>query len=139
VELGEIFAKDDQHHVLPTDGKKYLAIYLTVQNRRATPLNYQSWYTVASPTPETMRPTLTDGVGHTFPLKPFRGVAHIKGHLPQATLAPREELEDVVIFHVPQDAAGSEFLFLRLQLPASVYGSKGSYRFQIPRSMVNGW
>ena len=138
-EFAEILAKDDEHHVLPTDGQKYLAVYLTVKNLGKEPVEYHSWYTHGGRTPPKLQPTLTDGAGHTFPLKKFTGVAQIKGHTPQAKLAHNDEINDTIIFRVPDEVPRDEVQFLRLQLSAAAHGGDGTYRFEIPRSMVSGW
>ena len=138
-EFGEILAKDDEHHVIPTDGQKYLAVFVTVKNVGQEPVEYHSWYAHGGRTLPKLQPTLTDGAGHTFPLKKFTGVAQIKGHTPSAKLARGDEISDVIIFHVPDDVPRDEVQFLRLKLPAFATGGEGFFRFEMPRSMVAGW
>jgi hypothetical protein len=55
------------------------------------------------------------------------------GRVTQATLPPGKKVEDLLFFE--GQPAGIEFL--RLELPASAFGSSGVVRMQIPRSLIH--
>ncbi len=133
VEYGEVRAKDNNNAVKITEEKDYMQIYVSLANKGATPVNYVSWYG------NTFGPaaaTLTSVSGTRYQMNQFTGLRSIRGHTKSATLKPREEISDVLIFQVPRASGGSMTGGFRLSLPAAAYGEEGEFRFEFPGSYV---
>ena len=49
------------------------------------------------------------------------------------------EIEDVVVFAIPEGVDRRTIRHFRLELPAEAYGGSGVYRFEIPRQSIQGF
>lgn len=138
-EFGDVFARDSNRQVVTTKDK-YLTIWVHVENYRAEPAEYRSWYGgrfERSTGAVTAR--LVDDQGVTYPLKTFDEVREVKGHVERGTLAKQDFLRDTLVFAVPERVRRSDVSYLRLELPGAAFGADGFLRFQIPLSLVEGW
>jgi len=140
VGYGEVRAKDAQHRVLVSDQKNYLQAYLKIKNLGSVPVKYVSWQGNSFTTGDRqVRATLVDDQQRSYPMQEFADVAGLKGHTPQAALAEEEEIEDVVVFTIPEGVDRRTIRHFRLELPAEAYGGSGVYRFEIPRQSIQGF
>jgi len=113
--------------------EKYLIIRVRVSNAGAERLvQFRSWYEPATRA-EQATPILQDNQGKTYPLKAFPPDMELVGRVTQVALPPGKKVEDLLIFEGQPAGIG----FLRLELPASAFGSSGSVRMQIPGSMIH--
>jgi len=139
VEYREVFARDDQRRVVTTKNS-YLTIWVHVENQRAEPAEYRSWYGNRFPqarrTPEAK---LVDSRGVVYPQKKFDDVREVKGHITQAKLAMREAIRDTMVFEVPEGVSRSDVSGFRLELPGAAFGGDGVLRFEIGLGLVEGW
>ncbi len=109
-----------------------LVLELRVKNVSATrKLSYHSWgdsnRSVLDPAA-----TLNDNFGNTYAMRRFDEMSGPVGWTEFASLYPGKELDDVLVFEPPVDAAKS----LDLELPADVIGNEGVIRFRIPTSSI---
>jgi hypothetical protein len=140
VGYGEVRAKDAQNRVIVTDQKNYLQAYLKVKNLGSGPVQYSSWQGNAfTAGDQQVRATLVDDQRRSYPMQEFTHVAGLKGHTPRAILADKEEIEDVVVFAIPEGVDRRTIRHFRLELPAEAYGGSGVYRFEIPRQSIEGF
>jgi hypothetical protein len=115
--------------------ERYLMIRLRVSDEGILfhPTPYE-WWSDRSDSPSKHPPTLTDNKGRTYAQKRFDPGWKVAGQLDSDALNPGHQVKDVLIYPVP----GRDVEHLRLMLPASAFGLAGEYRFQIPRSMIDG-
>ena len=71
------------------------------------------------------------------PQQTFDRPRGVQGHTPEATLASRDRVGDVIIFAMPKSVAESAGQTFRLELPGGAVRGRGFYRFQIPGSMLS--
>lgn len=137
VEVGEVLGRDEKNQVITSEGKKFLHVYLHLQNVGTLPLEYHSWYGNAFDDAGTTRVAeLRDDAGHTLDMMLFSDTRSLRGHVAQATLAPKQSIQDVLIFRLPEEGVPASVSDFSLRLPAAAHGDAGSYRFRIPRSMI---
>jgi hypothetical protein len=137
VEVGEVRGRDEKNQVITSEGKTFLHVYLHIQNVGSLPLEYHSWYGNAFEEAGTAQVAeLRDDAGHAFDMMLFSDTRSIRGHVTQATLAPKQSMQDVLIFRLPEGDPLSNVNWLSLRLPALAHGDAGNYRFRIPRSMI---
>ena len=140
VGYGEVRAKDVQHRVLVSDQKNYLQAYLKIKNLGSGSVKYVSWqgnsFTAGD---RQVRATLVDDQQRSYPMQEFADVAGLKGHTPRLLLAEKEEMEDVVVFTIPESVDRRPIRHFRMELPAEAYGGSGVYRFEIPRQSIQGF
>jgi hypothetical protein len=137
VEYGEVRAKDANNRVIVFSGNR-LQIFLEVKNLNPGPIKYTSWHgNRFGEDQETA--TLTDNLERWYaPWQP-EGTASVRGHTPGAVLASRDKVDDVLIFSVPPAVDRAAIRHFRLELPAAAYGAEGSYRFEIPCRIIQGF
>jgi len=112
--------------------EKYLIIKVRVSNAGAERVvQFRSWYEAAV-RGEQAAAVLQDNQGKTYPMKVFPPDVEVVGRVTQATLPPSKKVEDLLIF----DGRPTQVEFLRLELPASAFGSSGAVRMQIPGSVI---
>jgi len=133
VEFGEVRAKDENNAVKVTDEKTYMQIYLTLQNKGKTPIEYQSWY---GNNFGAAAASLASAGGQPYKMWKFTDVRSIRGHTPSTTIKPGEEITDVVIFSLPRGLGAGATRSYQLSLPAAAYGEEGDFRFAFPPSFV---
>ena len=137
VEYGEVRGKDANRTVIISDAANYLQVFLNVKNHAPHECEYVSWYGNAfgqADDPQVAR--LTDNQDRAYQIMTFTDVVAIRGHTPRAVLGALEEADDVVIFEIPSEVDWSTIEYFHLELPALAFGNTGSYRFRIPRSMI---
>lgn len=152
VEYGQVRARDAGGSVIVSDDADYLQVFVAIKNRQRQSIEYSSWYGGPFTEPPDANVanadtgvSLVDDQGGEYPLMRLTGVASVRGHTPRAVLKPPvaaddpASIDDVVIFAVPDDAARREIQHFRLELPARAYGGRGSYRFDIPSDMIEGF
>lgn len=140
VGYGEVRAKDAQNRVVVSDQKNYLQAYLKIKNLGSGPVKYISWQGNSfKASDQQVRATLIDDQQHSYPMQEFAYVAGLKGHTPRAILAEKEEIDDVVVFVIPETVNRRAIRHFRLELPAEAYGGAGVYRFEIPRQSIQGF
>ena len=79
-------------------------------------------------------PLLHDNQGRLYSLKSFPDEVEVAGQVTHAVLPPSKKVEDVLVF----EGRPTQVEFLRLELPASAFGSSGIVRMQIPGRMIQG-
>lgn len=137
---GPVRTRDGSRRVVVDEERSYLILYVNVKNQRETPVNYKSWYGTPQRLGRQLRSVeLTDSNGQFYPLKLFPEANGVHGHVPQATLALRDEVNDALVFSIPPAVDRSQIEWLHVSLPAAAYGEPGAYHFEIPISMVDGW
>jgi hypothetical protein len=115
--------------------ENYLTIHLRVTDegvlfREKVP--YETWADEGG-APSKHPPELTDNQERIYPQKTFDANVKIGGRAYAGALAP-PAMNELLVFPAPQN--GIEHL--RLKLPASAFGVPGEFRFQIPKSMIEG-
>ncbi len=109
--------------------REYLLVSIELENAGADrKLEHAGW---GGNSPASSRATLTDSLGKTYRLKRFRGVP-ADGQPATASIGPKEQIEDLLVFDPPAEAAE----FLLLELPAAAFGQPGDVCFKIPREMI---
>jgi hypothetical protein len=140
VAYGELRAKDARNRIVVSDQKCYLQAYLKIKNLRPGPLKYVSWqgrsFTVGD---REVWAKLVDDQGRSYSMQEFSRVSGLQGHTPRAILASKEEIDDVVVFTVPEDAHRRMIRYFHLELPAEAYGGSGVYRFEISWQLIQGF
>jgi hypothetical protein len=130
VSVGGVIAKSEGKR--PTE-VPCLAIRVRIANTGLVRwIKYRSLTSAAAGTPALR---LTDNTGRVIHLYQLPPGWKPDGPIDQASLPPGESAKDVLLFELP--AAPVETF--RLELPASAFEGVGTFRFQIPRSMVKGW
>jgi hypothetical protein len=106
----------------------YLVIGVRISNVGVGRMfDYKSWYAVDAPAL-----SLTDNLGHSYRLTRFEPGRAVKGHTPKASLPAQKHVNDVLIFEAPV----GKVEYLRLELPASVFGAEGLVHLEIPKQMI---
>lgn len=119
--------RGDGRYATPTE--EYLIVELELTNTDpAKKLVHKGW---GGRSGAVAGVALVDNHGNPYKPKAFSG-GTIEGQQSEASLYPDEPLSDVLVFERPVPAAS----YLRLTLPASVFGQTGSLRFQIPKPMI---
>jgi hypothetical protein len=130
VKIGSVELMDSKGKVRPSE--KCLILKVRVSNAGAERVvQFRSWYQPAS-LPEKGVPLLHNNQGKLYSLKAFPANVEVMGRVTEASLPPSKKVEDVLIF----EARPERVEFLRLQLPASAFGSPGIVRMQIPGPMI---
>jgi hypothetical protein len=129
--IGAVELRDSKGKKRPSE--KCLILKVRVSNAGAERVvHFESWYKPAS-LAENPVPLLQDSRGKSYSLKFFPADAEAVGRVTHATLTPAKKVEDLLIFKELPDRVD----FLRLELPASAFGSSGVVRMQIPGRMVS--
>jgi len=80
---------------------------------------------------DQLRPTLRDNTGRVYQSRDVQEVAAVENQRKSA-LFPVSLQDEVLVFEAPN--SGVEYL--RLEVPAEVWGGRGAFRFTIPSSMI---
>lgn len=135
-DYGEVRGRDAEKYVIVSHDKTLLTLRLKILSFRERPYQYNSWYTNVFDTEAGQKSaTLMDDRGHKFEPHLIR-TQELTAHTPSATLGQNQPLEDVLIFKLPEDSSPDKCAYYRLELPAAAYGKSGTYRFEIPRAMI---
>jgi hypothetical protein len=115
--------------------ENYLTIRLRVTDegvlfREKVP--YETWADEAG-APSKHPPELMDNQERVYPQKTFDANTKIGGRPYADGLSP-PAMTELLVFPAPQQ--GIEYL--RLKLPGAAFGIAGEFRFQIPKSMIEG-
>jgi hypothetical protein len=137
---GAVRAKDLNNEVITTDDTNLLAITVAVHNRGSQAHAFQSWYagTTSQEGAAELLPELSDDAGRVYALLRFEDVSSIEGQRLADTIEPHQQVQDTVVFLVPEGIDRKQIRYLRLALPADALGTSGWFRFEIPASMVRG-
>jgi hypothetical protein len=101
-------------------------ISLRITNRAsASKIDYRGWQGNSL----LSHARLTDEVGNRYRGISFGFGTKVVGQVESESIYPGKSIEDKLVFEVPVDSAK----YLRLELPASNLGEKGTVRFQIAR------
>jgi len=140
VGYGEVRAKDANNRVIVSEDKNYLQVFVNIENLRSGPLTYNSWYGNAFVSGERqVAATLIDDQGQQYEMLKFTHVRGIMGHTPEATLDAKNSTKDVIVFAIPSTVNRTTIRYFHLDLPAAAYGGSGSYRFEIPAGVIQGF
>jgi hypothetical protein len=111
---------------------RYLLIVLRLYNTGAERrIPYDSWGEPAAGR-EADLARLNDNLGKTYRLRNFDPNVELVGRLAHARVSPGQYVDDLLVFEPP--SASVEYL--RLELPGAACGSTGTFRLQLPRSLV---
>jgi hypothetical protein len=137
---GAVRAKDLNNEVITTDDTNLLAITVAIHNRGSQAHAFQSWYagTTSQEGAAELLPELSDDAGRVYALLRFEDVSSIEGQRLADTIEPHQQVQDTVVFLVPEGIDRKQIRYLRLALPADALGTSGWFRFEIPASMVRG-
>ncbi len=69
----------------------------------------------------------------------FEDVERLQGQTPADRVEPRAEISDVLVFALPGGVQPEQTRYLRLVLPGGACDCSGSFRFEIPIAMIEGW
>ena len=131
VVIGTVELKDAKGKKRPSD--KCLILKVRVSNAGAEHVvQFNSWYQPLA-VGEKAVPLLHDNRRKLYSLRDFAGDTEVVGRVARATLPPAKKVEDLLVFRELPDHVD----FLRLELPASAFGSSGMVRMQIPGRMIS--
>jgi hypothetical protein len=109
--------------------ESYLQIWLRVTNEGITrKIEFAGWN--AAETSAGLR--LSDSAGKRLPAKRFEAGWEPPGRLSSVTLFPGKSAENLLLFAAPSAATGD----LRLELPASAFGSSETVRFTLSQASL---
>ena len=130
--IGTVELKDAKGKKRPSE--KCLILKVRVSNAGAERVvQFTSWNKPVS-LGEKGVPLLHDNQGRLYSLKSFPDEVEVAGQVTHAVLPPSKKVEDILIF----EGRPTQVEFLRLELPASAFGSSGIVRMQIPGRMIQG-
>lgn len=146
VDWGETRGRDERGEVV-TSGRPYINVYLELSNRSDKTFHFKSWYgnVFTSPSGALRTAQISDDNKRTYEPIMFDDLSDLKWWTKEKTFAPLEEGTDVIVFDVPEDFDPNQIENLYLDLPGEAVtrdgadqAMSGSYRFQIPKSMIQG-
>lgn len=146
VDWGEVRGRDERGELV-TSGRPYINVYLELSNRSDKTFHFESWYgnVFTSPSGALRTAQISDDNKRTYDPIMFDDLADLKWWTKEKTFAPLEEGTDVIVFDVPEDFDPASIENLYLDLPGEAVtrdgassAMSGSYRFQIPKSMIQG-
>jgi hypothetical protein len=132
VKTGVVEMLQDKKPVFSPTEHLQIRVQVSYEGAAHQPIPFATWADgphAASKHP----PTLTDNLGHPYAQTRFEPTLTIVGRGPEThPLTPGRMIDDLLIYPVPPP----QVEFLRLELPGSAVGATGSFRFRIPRSMI---
>ncbi|MHB1038446.1 MAG: DUF4339 domain-containing protein [Pirellulales bacterium] len=133
VELSAKDAADAAEKAAEKPKSKYLLIRLqTVNYGQTAKVEWPSWNaSSAGAGSEPDRVALTDDTGKVYPQIDVKTLPVGDGG-GSRLIGKNEWVEDLLAFEAPADG----IKFLRLKPPASVFGKRGEFGFEIPKSMI---
>lgn len=139
VEIGPVKMNSSSGMVPPADQQNYVTIFLSLKNQGEFPLDYEPWYRAGGSTHTKHRPaTLIDNLGRPYPINTFPGPGRVRGTTSATKLRVGEEVNDVIVFSLPDEGLAEVKYFL-LSLPTKAFGGDGIFRFEIPLENGRGW
>ena len=139
VDWGEVRGRDASGGLITSD-RPFIIVYLETANRSDKTFDFKSWYGNEFVTENGAIRTAQlsdDDKSVYYPLR-FDDLKQLKWHIPSKTFQPLDEGTDAIVFDVPEDFDPGKLENLYLDLPGEAVGLSGSYRFQIPRTMIRG-
>jgi hypothetical protein len=134
IQFSEIRAKDSSHGVLISKGTNYLQVFIEMRNRGGDK-QYESWF--QDPGEEFERlPKLFDQDHNELPMMLFDDAASVQGHVRQATFEADSELNDMIVFDLPEGKSIESIQSLYLVLPGSAVRENRKAYFKIPAEMI---
>ncbi|TWT29663.1 zinc ribbon domain-containing protein [Blastopirellula retiformator] len=138
VDWGEVRGHDEQGE-LQTSGRPFMVVYLEIGNRSGKPIHFKTWYGTEFKSPAGFRTAqLSDEQRNIYYPTRFDDIARLKWNTPEKTFEPKEDGTDSIVFDVGEDFNPKTVQNLYLDLPGQAIGEGGSFRFKIPRSMIQG-
>jgi hypothetical protein len=107
------------------DGEKLVLTLRLINVQGADKIDYKGWQAAS-------KLQLEDNQGKIYPQPNFGSGGEVVGQVETAALYPGKEIRDVLIFEAPRGRVE----YLKLELPAFVFGRKGSLRLKIPGTMI---
>jgi len=140
VVYGALRAKDLSHQVITTEDDNLLGVTVSARNQGRRSRPFQNWYghVFLDRAGNELLAELTDNQGRDYALLKFDDVSYIEGQRLADEIAPRESVQDTVVFLIPEEVNLATIDFFRVSLPGSAVGVGDFFRFQIPRSMIDG-
>jgi len=140
VGYGEVRAKDAANRVIVSEDKNYLQVFVNIKNLRSAALRYNSWYGNSfDSSGRQVAATLVDDQGQQYEMLKFTHVTAIMGHTPNSVLDAKGAVKDVIVFVMPSTVNRGTIRYFHLDLPAAAYDGSGSYRFEIPSGVIQGF
>ncbi|UUO04811.1 zinc-ribbon domain-containing protein [Blastopirellula sp. J2-11] len=138
IDWGEVRGQDEKGELV-TSGRPFMVVYLELANRSNKPIDFKTWYGTEFKSPAGFRTAqLSDEQRNIYyPLR-FDDIAKLKWNTPEKTFEPKEEGTDSVVFDVGENFDPKTVQNLYLDLPGQAIGDGGSFRFKVPRSMIEG-
>lgn len=137
VEYFPIYGYDENRRLIRLGDKPYLKIIFNVTNQWARSQRYTPWYgNTFEVEGRTTGAMLWDDQGREYAVQIFTDVPSLQGQQFECYLEKNQELNDLLIFDVPEGVDLLQVKSWRLQLPASAVGQVGAYRFEIPVGML---
>ncbi|MEX1039869.1 MAG: hypothetical protein WDZ51_04520 [Pirellulaceae bacterium] len=137
---GEVRGRDENNNLITSEGRPYIVVYLELANRSNKTFPFKSWYGNEFTTENGALRTAQLSDDHKnvyYPLR-FDDLKQLKWHTPSKSFSPAEEGTDSIVFDVPENFDPAQLDGLYLDLPGEAVGHSGSYRFRIPKSMIQG-
>ncbi|PQO42417.1 hypothetical protein C5Y93_29255 [Blastopirellula marina] len=143
---GKVRGKDERGDIIESD-RPFVNVFLELANRSGNKFHFKSWYgnvfTAENGASRTAQ--ISDDEKQQYEPILFDDLADLKWWTPSKTFEPLEEGTDSIVFDVPEDFDPKQVEFLFLDLPGEAVTRDGagkpmggSYRFKIPRSMIQG-
>ncbi|MCC9608808.1 zinc-ribbon domain-containing protein [Blastopirellula sp. JC732] len=138
VEWGEVRGQDERGELV-TSGQPFMVVFLEIGNRSSKPIDFKTWYGTEFKSPAGFRTAqLSDEQRNVYyPLR-FDDIAKLKWNTPEKTFEPKEDGTDSIVFDVGENFNPKTVQNLYLDLPGQAVGGGGSFRFKVPRSMIQG-
>jgi hypothetical protein len=138
---GPIRVRDMNNQVVVTRDENLLAVTVSVRNLGPRPYPFFNWYVnvFEEGSGDPVAAELTDDHARQYALLRFDDASSVEGQRWAARIEPRDRVQDTVVFLVPDEVARGEIAYFRLSLPAAAVGLAGSFRFQIPVTMIEGF
>lgn len=136
VEMGEVRARDENRLIQRSQDESFLQVFLIVQNQRRLDVKYTSWYGNQFTVRDKKVIAKMSANETPFTMLLFSDAYDINGHTPIGDLEQSEELNDTIVFEIPEDVRIGDVENLRLELPGAAFGETGTIHFEIPVSMI---
>ncbi len=108
-----------------------MAIRFRINNQLETQRLYSGWRAGSGA-------VLDDSGGGAYEVLSIDQWASVRGASAEVELRAGETVEDIVLFRPLSPVRLEEIQWLRVRLPATVYGGLGDYYFEIPQAMITG-
>jgi len=139
--FGALRVKNLSNEVVSTRDDNLLGIVISVRNHGPRTYPFKNWYGHAfvADNGGQVAAELIDDHDRAYSLLKFDDVRGIEGQSEADEIGPRETVHDTVVFRIPDGADRDAIDGFRLVLPAAAMGLSGSFRFQLPTSMIEAF